>query len=296
MDGSVPAILKTVATLAKAGVEHYQKQREIQRSPAYRIVSRVRELLAAHDLSVQQLLAIAPSDWGWTLDSIANDQRLSQAITPERLVWIADQFGVRREWISGIDDQIYDLVWGYKQLDRLAQSLAEQNALVPGVRMTAFVDESNSIDSEDSGRKSVVLVVSAQNQISVESSVMALRHVVCGDDFAWSHWPTRRDVKAFTRWCLQEFTTFTRIVPVTTTELDQIRSGHRFPGPYIPAATSSNWQLEDYALTTDESVFAKEAHEVEQVISHMEHVLGNLDLSVERCPSSIIKRRDLVIG
>ncbi|WDQ14564.1 hypothetical protein [Rhodopirellula sp. P2] len=242
---------------------------------------------------MSQLLTMVPSDWDWTLDSIANTQRLSLEITADRLHWIADQFGVRRNWITGLDNQIYDLVWGYKQLDRLAHSLAERKTLGPSMRMTAFVDERNHMDSEVSHRKPVALVASTPMQVTDDHSETVLRHVVCGDDFAWSNWATRRDLEAFTRWCFQEFTTFTRIVPVTSKVVGEIRSGDRFPGPYIPTAQTSDWQLEDYTLTIDESVCAKETHEVDQVTCRMEQALCGFALPVNRNPCSIIGRRSI---
>jgi hypothetical protein len=96
--------------------------------PACRVGQRFLELFQAHGVASAQIQRFLPQV---TLEHLSSD-RLGAVLTNETLDQAAALFGVRREWLEGIDEQLYENLSCYKAPRHFLEDLADQAADLRG--------------------------------------------------------------------------------------------------------------------------------------------------------------------
>lgn len=236
---------------------------ERRRSPARKPIYRLRQLVKNHGMTFPQLLHHVPAEWNWQLADIADDQALLRSLNCRTLIALAELFGIRLEWIEGVDDQIYQPVWGYQDVAGLARRLASIDMGDGQMEMAAFVSEK------------------AWRRRAIEDPVLVFaipasdrdhgfrRFIVCGEQWNWQYWPSRRDVKAIARWFWCAHPRGIPIVPLDDRTRESIRSCYQFPGPLFPDGYGGYSFLDEYVVTASESRVARDDAEARIVAGYL---------------------------
>src|SRR6266545_3426476 len=90
----------------------------------YRLDFEQSGLHGAPDSLITQIPRLVP---GLTLDKVSRVETLLPALTGEVLDETAKLFQIRRTWLEGVGDEIYDTVWCYKAPERFFEELARLN-------------------------------------------------------------------------------------------------------------------------------------------------------------------------
>lgn len=187
----------------------------------------------------------------------------------------AQLFGIRRQWLEGIDDQIYELHSCYKNpvafLDNLvAFCHRKDNSLYPPVR--AFTTQKN-LNYTDPENQPLALVL--VDQIATLDDKAIFRYRIFNDEWNWNYAPTRIQVKAMIRLV---YAVIDEPIPLYVIDPDKIEALYGstiIPGRLIGKRFMTNPTLDEY--TTTGYCNSKETDEFPEVIKYIEaHELRGL--------------------
>jgi len=159
------------------------------------------------------------------LEMLARSGGLIDLLTPELLDQTAALFKIRRHWLSGEGDQIYDLHHCYKRPESF---FADIGAAARGTAHPVIaVSASNKLNSKNTARQSLVLIVA--ERLDGKNPANRCRYAIYGDDWRWGDRKSRIQLKAMGR---VFFDVLGRIIPLCRVDqrmLLQIRAGRRVP-------------------------------------------------------------------
>ena len=218
------------------------------------------------------------------LDDLQSPEKLIAALNPEILDQTAKLFGIRSQWLEGVDDRIYEYRACYKHpgnfFDHLISLNLELNEpLIYPLRMLSAVKKLDWNDS-DPQLLAPVLV----EKIAELSDEWIYRYHIYQDGFDWGHAPARIELKALTR--LYHNTFNEKPVPlyvIKPNEMDDLLEGKLIPMKFVDRGIVTHPSLEDYALTDEESCVAKEVDEIPKVLKFIH------DLQLEKFVSELLQ-------
>lgn len=195
--------------------------------------------------------------------------RLVKIITPAVLDEVAALFGVRVEWLEGIDDQIYEHLSCYKHpiviLDHLRSLLIDDRSKQHHPLRVLCSDRKLN-RSSGSAQYLVPVIV---EKITDLGETEVFRYNVYQDGFSWGYDPARMELKVIARIVFQHLGIPVSLFEVDQTTLMEIMEGRSIPGPYLRGCQISDPSLEDYALSPEESGVAKEVDELQLVMARI---------------------------
>lgn len=216
---------------------------------ARRVLDRFQQLLDYHNLNRSQLLKLVPPDWGWTLGTLAEPDSTLMALTPDRLAWIANLFGIEQRWLEGADGRIAYWPNGYKNPDRTTERLSDMNWLGDDLRMTILSDRYQS--GTDGSLNHYVVIFSYPLAEWDNGETTIYRHLCHeGSVMSWSHKPCQIDTMSIAHWFHTKANPhgWIPIVPVKYKDIEAIAHGQALPGPLIPWGLGGYDQFQDRLL------------------------------------------------
>ena len=90
-------------------------------------------------------------DHGLTVKDVSSDEALTEKLTEQVLQDACDLFAVRREWLDGVSDEIYEVHHFYKypaDFEKFIQKLARASGDTGGLRGKVVIPSSNNIRSD----------------------------------------------------------------------------------------------------------------------------------------------------
>lgn len=133
------------------------------------------------------------------MDDLKSEDALLAVLTPEVLDQTARLFGIRTAWLEGVDDDIYECLSCYKQLEVFFEHLAtlnrDENDFDDFYVQTLVTTKQLNMN-DPSQQHMVVIVVEKIAQLGDQR---LYRYHVYGDDWDWGYWPTRIQLKATAR-------------------------------------------------------------------------------------------------
>lgn len=246
------------------------------------ILDRFGQLLEGHNLSLAQLLKLVPSEWSWHLGILGDRDQLVAELTPARLAWLAETFGVQLAWLEGQDVPIYRWPAGYKQPQEFVGTLDEMGWLKTWdgsgrLRITVFAAD---YSGDNGPLGDFVITFSYPIAEWDNGETVVYRHVVFDSLMNWEHWPCRRDAKALARWFSMGMNLYGQ-VPIVRVDRDTVLAlaeGREFVGPHVPVSAAGydhfEYRVMRLANPRDkrepgESVLAIETEELSEVLSYM---------------------------
>jgi len=225
-------------------------------------------LFETHGVAATQIQHFLPE---LTFDKVQKPESLLPALSIDVLDRAAKLFGVRREWLEGADDQIYDCFWCDKHPEHFFEKFQKQNLQHGNFPVHAFtcVDK---LDYRGDRNQYVVLVF--VEKIREIGDVEIFRYVIDGDGWDWGYRRCRIQLKAMVRVVDRYYGNPVPLYRVQEAELEGIREGRTIPRLFIRGTPLTDPSLEDYVCAESEHGQAKECDELPDVKQFMlEHKL-----------------------
>lgn len=204
------------------------------------------------------------------LDDLKSEDALLATLTHEVLDQAAHLFGIRVEWLEGVDDEIYEYLACYKRpgiiLEHLAQIVggADVGLSFP-LRVLATTKKLDC--KNDSQQLLAPIIVEKIAELGEED---IYRYHLYRDGFDWGEFPTRIELKAIARIVDKKLHTPVPLFVITEKEMRCVLDGKLIPANLFRGALLTNPSLEDFALTKEESGVAKEVEEIPAVLKYIE--------------------------
>lgn len=223
------------------------------------VVQRFVQVFNEHGVATSQIPRFIPEA---SLDKLRSWDVLASILTPEVLDKTAKLFGLRRMWLDGIGNQIYDRRTCYKQPEVFFQDLI--NLESPAYFPASAIIDCERLNRRSKKEQSVVLVLA--DHLTDLEEVQVCRYTIYADDFSWDYWKCRYQIKAMAR-IYREATG--EIFPIfrmkSTEELRDIEHGRRVPRVVLEGQHDLNRNLEEYAVYPGEGNGAPEMEEAPKV-------------------------------
>lgn len=204
------------------------------------------------------------------LDDVQSPEKLLATLTPEILDQTAQLFGIRSQWLEGIEDQIYSGLYTYKRPRELLDHVAA--LCLPDDQWLNFplrvLTTTLNLDRNNSAQQLLVpIVVERIAELGEEEIV---RYHIYTDGFDWSYFPARIELKAIARLLFKKAGIGVPLYPVSPKQMDNILEGRAFPRQHLDGCLLTEPSLEDFALSKEESRAAKEVEELPAVLHYIE--------------------------
>lgn len=245
-------------------------------SSAMQIVKRIQHLVEAHRLNEGQLLRLIPESWNWNLGTIGNPDLLASALSAEQIAWFAETFHVELDWLEGHGEWAAIPFSGYKQIEWLAANFRECGWMTDKLRMTILARD---YTGRQAPLGTYAIVFSSPLQQDREGQPQLYRHRLFESQWAWDHWPCRRDTKAVARWFAKhlhtDHTGRIPIVPISSRDFTRVTSLEIPPSEFVPDNPVGYEGFEDRVLRplswpNGESHVATESEELSLILQHLE--------------------------
>jgi hypothetical protein len=246
----------------RALFRRFQKKKDA--NPVVLVAKRFLQIFQDHDVAISQIPRLIPQ---LSLDQLRNIDSLLPALTPEILQQAAELFQVRREWLEGTSDVIYNRYYCYKNPWRFFEDLKTLNIDDFGFPLVFFC--SAKILDGTKGRQQRLVPVLREECAKLGEKII-YRYRIYDDGWDWGYWKCRIQLKAMIRIWWMKYELPVPVIHINKKELNEIESGHFVPHIYFKhrrrAAESS---LEDYSMSPDESAVSKEVEELPLVTEYI---------------------------
>lgn len=245
------------------------------------LAQRVRRIFSAHGLRPNHLarfFAARDANFSITLSDQESDRSLLQWLNEEKIAWIAETFGIRREWIDGEDEEVHEWQMYDKDPERFLSTISQHtDALIyeklPLNADAWFLRYGVGKDWETRGYSQVFVIIRIP-LAWISSETIIYRYLSDFQPYAWDEGRTAIQLRAWARLlniskCIP---CFAREVPLRLA--GEIESNAVFLHEVIESPRQikhccDKWHPEDYALYPEESVVAKPDAFFEQVIDFL---------------------------
>lgn len=202
------------------------------------------------------------------LPALTSEATLLPCLTPDVLDATANLFGIRSEWLEGIDDTVYDYTGCYKEPKILLEHLA---ALTAGKNVRhEFPVRVLSTAKELDPRYRIYLAPVLLEKIDELGEDPIYRCHVYRDGFDWSYAPARIELKAIARIAAKRVSMVIPLHVISDKEMEDVLAGRVIPFRHLGGCQITDPSLEDYVLDKKESAVAKEIDELPTVLRYIE--------------------------
>lgn len=231
------------------------------------MVKRYLHLFEAHDIDILQIPRLISQI---RYEDLGSSKQLLTALTPMVIDATAELFGVRTEWLEGQDDRVYNLLWARKYPKRFLSQFA--SALAPGIPEPWFPLRvlTTSMDLDRQAPYSQLLTPVIVEVTGTVGDQTLYRCRVYGDYYDWTDSASRIELKALVLLAFRHTNTPIPLFKVTNEEMEAFTDGSAIPSIVWRRALLSNPSLEDFVLSFENSVVAKETDELPDVLSYLE--------------------------
>lgn len=227
------------------------------------VAQRFLQLFLDHGITAPQIPRLIPQV---TLEKLQTIESLLSALTPDVLNFTADFFGVRRSWLDGVDDQIYELRFCYKQPHVFFELFSSLTLPTDRFAVRALSTK-ETLNFTKSIRQPLALVL--VEKIKELDGAELYRYYIYGDAWDWSHPPCRIQLKAMARLVSEVCRRPIPLHQINPTELQAIVRGKRVPHEFLQGCLLTNPSLEDFSLSKEESVKSRESNELPAVLEYI---------------------------
>lgn len=240
------------------------------KSPVADLVGRFLQVFESHGVDLSQVPRLIPQI---KYEDLLSECRLIAALTPAAIDATAALFGVRRQWLEGLDDLMLQPFSSQRDPMGVLTRLAAVFTGGPSGEHASdsfplrVLTTSMSLD-RSSGRQSLLAVIVRAIADSDDNPAYCCQ--VCGDAYDWTDTQSRIELKAITWLILRRLKTTVPMFQVSHDEFESIRSGMAIPSIVWRKGLITEPSLEDFVQSTEESVVAKEAYELPAVLNYLD--------------------------
>ncbi len=206
-----------------------------------------------------------------TLGDLTSNKALLDALTPEILDQTARLFGIRIEWLEGVDDDIYEYRHCYKEPELLLELLATLRNRAD-FDITRFplrvLVSSRNLDGKVSREQLLVPVV--LEKVADLGDEPIYRYYIFNDGFNWGYDHGRIQLKAMVRMVYKILGSPVPLMVINPADLQRVHDQKKVPREVLDGCLLTNPSLEDFSLTSQESGVAAEVDEMPWVLKYIE--------------------------
>jgi hypothetical protein len=249
------------------------------------VAQRFKQLFNDHSIATTQIPRFISQV---TLETLKNTpESLIPALSDDVIDQVVNLFQIKRSWLEGLGNQIYDRLWCYKCPRHFFEDIARLDFDDPFSRPVLAFCQSDTINYKRNRRQTIVLVL-AEKIANLENNAI-YRYKIYGDGWDWSYWKCRIQLKAMVRVLYKIKETIVPLYKVNPDTLQEIVAGRLVPSPVrTKAQFLHNISLEDFALYLEESAVSKESEELDQVEQYIENF--NLENFARQLLTKTIKK------
>lgn len=219
-------------------------------------------LFQAHGVAPTQIPRLFPD---LPLGTLANPESLLTALSPALIDQVATFFGVRPEWLDGVDNVIYDYRSCYKQpreLLTVLRAVVSRGGPLYHFTLRA-VTTAKPLNRHDQSEQPLALIL--VEPIAELGEETVFRYHVYRDVFDWSHPPCRYQLKATAQLAFRHLRCQVPLFVISKPEMSALVGGTLIPHKLLDRCLLTTPSLEDYALSLRESGAAQETDELPEV-------------------------------
>lgn len=230
------------------------------------VADRFKQIFSYHGIEVTQIPRIFSEV---KLADLQSDKRLMASLSSELLVSVAQFFGVRIEWLEGVDDRIYEHLGTYKDPTRLFEKITDLSSQGDDdLRCPLQVLTTSKQLDRDSPQDQYLAPVIVEKIADLGDETIYRYHIF-QDAYYWQHKPARIELKAIAKIIFHKIGPVPLLL-VSETDMQKILGGKMVPRPFLHYGLCSEPSLEDYSLSQDKSPHAKETDELPEVLAYIE--------------------------
>jgi hypothetical protein len=246
------------------------------------VAQRFLQAFMDHGVEASQIPRLLPQV---NIGDLQSPEKLLAVISPEILDQTALLFGIRSQWLEGVDDKIYEHLACYKRPAILLEHLAvllngKDNFMRFPMRVLSTTKQLDN--SSDSQQLMAPVLVEKIAELGEEE---IYRYHIYIDGFNWGYAPTRIELKALARIVYKQLHSPVPLFVISAKEMQDVLEGKLIPRQFLDGCLLSTPSLEDFALTNEESAIANEVEEMPAVLHYIEeHKLQNFIFDIPATP------------
>lgn len=236
--------------------------------PVTLVAERFLQAFREHGVATAQIPRLLPEV---KLDDLQSSARLLAVLTPTLLDRVAKLFGIRPQWLEGVDDRIYEYLGTYKNPRKLLDQLHGlwhrtdcQNEPDAPLRI---LSTSSHLDYRSPAHP--VLAPILVEPIAMLGDETIYRYHIYQDGYCWDHPPARIELKAIALTAYRGMHWPLPIHVIDQRDMTALLEGRRIPRSLLDACLLTDPSLEDFVLDKAQSVVAKETEELPAVLDYM---------------------------
>lgn len=246
------------------------------------VAQRFSQIFQDHGVEKSQIPRLMPQI---KLGDLKSNEALLAALTPEILDQTARFFGIRSEWLEGVDDEIYPYRHCYKEPEHLLDLLATLRSRADSDWTHHFplriLVSNKHLDCKADREQLMVPVV--LEKIAELGEEPIYRYYIFNDGFNWGYEPARIQLKAMVRMVYKVLRTPVPLMVIKSAELQSVLDRKRISREFLDGCLVTTPSLEDFSLTSLESVVSAEVDEMPKVLEYIEdHELESFLANVPR--------------
>jgi hypothetical protein len=180
----------------------------------------------------------------------------------------AQIFGIRSEWLEGLDDLLYQVNWGEPRtvLSHLTDAISARGKAQNWFPLRVLT---TSMKLERAGRHRQWLLPVIVETVDELGDTRVHRCHVFGNVYDWTLEVARLELKAITWMAWHQLNTPIPLFQVTPKELEQVFMGQAVPSVLWRSGLISEPSLEDFVLPQAQTCQAKETDELAKLESYL---------------------------
>ncbi|KAA6462797.1 hypothetical protein DX932_17630 [Bacillus cereus] len=254
-------------TINQIIVEDVQRSKLIEdkkNDAVYKVVKRFIEVYENHSIMQNQIPFFIDKRFGLSLKDFVDYDSILKILNDDIINWTCEKFGVRREWLDGIDNQIYWYKSYYKEVHAFIRDT--YNLVSTREQITMYVFKYGDLRLEEDGDHNIVFLL--RYPIGKINSRHVYKYIPISTIWRWSYWRSRYQAKAIIYLCND---IGINVKGYDLIEKERIACGEVFPEKLIDEMPLGlTWYPEDYIDMWSQNDLAKEIEETNKVKKYME--------------------------
>jgi hypothetical protein len=191
--GTIAGIIGAVAAVLSVP---FLTRRNLQKNHAKAVVDRFLYLFKAHGIERTQIPRFLGDDFGLTVADVSTDGKLLHILDEKILDAVCERFGVRRGWIDGVDNQVYDLFYHYNELSEYSRFIKNLTEKHPDQFCILYAYKPDHTSSDLFNSRPDISLVFAEPITEIDQKIVYRYYPICGP-FDWCDTLIRYNLYAF---------------------------------------------------------------------------------------------------
>jgi hypothetical protein len=227
----------------------------------YALINRFLKVYEIHDVAITQIYTFVDKKYNLELKDFKDSDSIINIISDDLLNWTASTFGIKREWLDGTDERIYQTRDYYKNIHTAINDFIK--LLDKGYEIDVFfLKSSNILNNQSEKDQPIGLIVRMHFDEGFGKKIY--KYKIIRTYWNWGYWRTRYQLKALI-WLFRKLDIDFDGYDIDKKELDGLLSGKVFPQTIVDNLRGVTWYPDDYIDSSDSSIQAKETDERELV-------------------------------